>query len=161
MSGPAALCTPPAHQPGGSWIPAAREARGLTQEELARRVGVSRSAVAQWESGRASPRASLLTTLSETLSMSLKDLAIAAAPVASTGFRIRNLSVLAYANGFTLWYYKVAGELRDAVAPDYFADAADMLATGDIIMVSGSEGAAIRVIRRECNGGVELLPVIG
>ena len=30
-----------------------RQARGLTQDELARATGVSRSAVAQWETGRA------------------------------------------------------------------------------------------------------------
>jgi len=34
-------------------IAAARRARGWTQGELARQVGVSRSAVAQWETGRA------------------------------------------------------------------------------------------------------------
>ncbi len=37
----------------GTRIRAARVDRGLTQDELAGRVGVSRSAVAQWETGRA------------------------------------------------------------------------------------------------------------
>jgi transcriptional regulator with XRE-family HTH domain len=36
----------------GLHIRAARHERGLTQDELAERVGVSRSAVAQWETGR-------------------------------------------------------------------------------------------------------------
>lgn len=36
----------------GARIRAARQARGLTQEGLAREVGVSRSAVAQWETDR-------------------------------------------------------------------------------------------------------------
>jgi transcriptional regulator with XRE-family HTH domain len=36
-----------------SRIRAARLAQGLTQEQLARAVGVTRSAVAQWETGRA------------------------------------------------------------------------------------------------------------
>jgi transcriptional regulator with XRE-family HTH domain len=37
----------------GARIAAARQARGWTQGELAAQVGVSRSAVAQWETGRA------------------------------------------------------------------------------------------------------------
>jgi transcriptional regulator with XRE-family HTH domain len=36
----------------GARIRAAREARGLTQSALAARIGVTRSAVAQWETGR-------------------------------------------------------------------------------------------------------------
>ncbi len=37
----------------GARIRAARLAQGLTQDQLARAVGVTRSAVAQWETGRA------------------------------------------------------------------------------------------------------------
>ena len=54
-------------------------------------------------------------------------------------FAIRDLSVLAYANGFTLWHYKAGEEASSGVAGDnYFADASDMMAPGDMIMVSGS-----------------------
>ena len=54
-------------------------------------------------------------------------------------FAIRNLSVLAYANGFTLWHYKAGKDRLDQVEkPDFFADAADMLAEGDMMMVSGA-----------------------
>lgn len=59
-------------------------------------------------------------------------------------FAIRNLSVLAYANGFTLWHYKAGRDKLAAVSqPNFFADAADMLAVGDMIMVSAADGARI------------------
>lgn len=62
-------------------------------------------------------------------------------------FAIRNLSVLAYANGFTLWHYKAGKEQLAAVADGgFFADAADMLATGDLVMVSALDGARILAI---------------
>ena len=55
-------------------------------------------------------------------------------------FAIRNLSVLAYANGFTLWHYRGAEEPLAAInAAGFFADAADMLCTGDIVMVTAQE----------------------
>jgi hypothetical protein len=62
-------------------------------------------------------------------------------------FAIRNLSVLAYANGFTLWHYKAGKDRQDAVAEDdFFADAADMLTVGDMVMVSAPDGARIVAI---------------
>lgn len=59
-------------------------------------------------------------------------------------FAIRNLSVLAYANGFTLWHYKTAKDTLALVeGVNYFADASDMLASGDMIMVSGNGGGKV------------------
>lgn len=59
-------------------------------------------------------------------------------------FAIRNLSVLAYANGFTLWHYKAGRDgLEQVEALDFFADAADMLAEGDMMMVSAADGGRI------------------
>jgi hypothetical protein len=56
-------------------------------------------------------------------------------------FTLRNLSVLAYANGFTLWHYKAAAEEPAHVGqPGYFDDAGDMLAGGDMMMVSARDG---------------------
>jgi hypothetical protein len=62
-------------------------------------------------------------------------------------FAIRNLSVLAYANGFTLWHYKAGkGRLDSVAAGNYFADAADMLSVGDMIMISAADGARIMCV---------------
>jgi hypothetical protein len=59
-------------------------------------------------------------------------------------FAIRDLSVLAYANGFTLWHYKPAGDaLADVAADNFFADASDMMAAGDMIIVSGAAGGRL------------------
>ena len=59
-------------------------------------------------------------------------------------FSIRNLSVLAYANGFTLWHYKAGRDrLEQVEARDFFADATDMLAEGDMMMVSAVDGGRI------------------
>ena len=62
-------------------------------------------------------------------------------------FAVRNLSVLAYANGFTLWHYKSgADSLREVSPPGYFDDAVDMLASGDMMMVSSSTGGQMLVV---------------
>jgi hypothetical protein len=63
-------------------------------------------------------------------------------------FAIRNLSVLAYANGFTLWHYKAGRDRLGLVGKlDFFADAADMLAEGDLMMVTASDGGVAASFR--------------
>ena len=47
---------PPARHPGATAIANARRGLGITQAVLAEQLGISRSAVTQWETGRASPR---------------------------------------------------------------------------------------------------------
>lgn len=50
-----------------SRIKDARLAAGLTQEALAAAVGVTQSAVMQWETGRTHPRVTMLRALAEVL----------------------------------------------------------------------------------------------
>ncbi len=59
-------------------------------------------------------------------------------------FALRNLSVLAYAQGFTLWHYR-AGEdgIADVAAPDFFEEATDMLAGGDMLLASADDGGRV------------------
>lgn len=57
-------------------------------------------------------------------------------------FAIRNLSVLAYAQGFTQWHMKHPGLLAEALAPGYFNPASDMIAPRDMILISAFDGGA-------------------
>jgi hypothetical protein len=59
-------------------------------------------------------------------------------------FAVRDLSVLAYANGFTLWHYKAGDDALASVGTSgFFDNAADMLASGDMMMVSAADGARV------------------
>jgi hypothetical protein len=57
---------------------------------------------------------------------------------------IRNLGVLNYAQGFTLWIYKSGDRaLSEVLADGYFTDMVEMLAPGDHIHVAGMRGGAL------------------
>lgn len=58
----------------GVRIAAARRARGWTQGELATQVGVSRSAVAQWETGRAGQVTANLARIAAALDVGVEHL---------------------------------------------------------------------------------------
>ncbi len=75
-------------------------------------------------------------------------------------FAIRDLSVLAYANGFTLWHYKAGNDsLSDVARDEYFADASDMMAAGDIVMASGGGGCRVLCIALADIGRVLTAPL--
>ena len=75
-------------------------------------------------------------------------------------FTLRNLSVLAYANGFTLWHYKAGNDnLAEAANPGYFADAADLMAEGDMVMLSAAEGGRIASVAGQ-GQRITLRPVV-
>jgi len=73
-------------------------------------------------------------------------------------FAVRNLSVLAYANGFTLWHYKAGQDgLARVERPGFFGAAADLLTGGDMLMVSGADGARmLAIVPRGEDGNGEL-----
>lgn len=65
-------------------------------------------------------------------------------------FTLRNLSVLAYANGFTLWHYKAGNDnFVQTMGPGYFSDAADLLCAGDMVMLTSPEGGRMAAVAGE------------
>lgn len=56
----------------GTRVRDVRRERGWTQDEFARRVGVSRSAVAQWETGRAGQVTGNLTRIADVLGVGVE-----------------------------------------------------------------------------------------
>lgn len=70
----------------GGRIRALRRARGLTQDDLATACGVSRSAVAQWETDRAGQLRGNITRIAEALDASIEHLLQGATqPASATG----------------------------------------------------------------------------
>lgn len=55
-------------------------------------------------------------------------------------FQSKDLSVLAYANGFTLWHYVTPDATATATADDYFAAAADMMNSNDLLILVSDTG---------------------
>lgn len=52
----------------------------------------------------------------------------------------KNLSVLAYSNGFTMWHYKTEAEKSEVEATGYFNKVANIFNVGDVLfMTVGSE----------------------
>jgi len=58
---------------GGQAIRTAREAMGWSQDDLAARMGISRSAIAQWETSRAAPATNRVAELAELLGLEPAD----------------------------------------------------------------------------------------
>lgn len=75
-------------------------------------------------------------------------------------FAARNLSVLSYANGFTLWHYSSPDAYAAITGANYFNTAADMLRKGDMIVLNAATGStqanAVVFVGAVTNGVVTL-----
>ena len=75
-------------------------------------------------------------------------------------YNAKNLSVLAYANGFTLWHYGTTDTAAVVDTAGYFNSAADMLRVGDMIIgnvaTAASPQAGILVVRSNTGGVVNV-----
>lgn len=56
------------------------------------------------------------------------------------------LSVLAYANNFTLWHYFTHGTIADVTQEGYFSKAQDMMRKDDLIITNTSEGTVFLIV---------------
>jgi hypothetical protein len=61
-------------------------------------------------------------------------------------FKSANLTVIAYANGWTMWHYSNNEMLEDIEKDHYFDKVWHLGNTGDIIVLNGKDGTAIRVM---------------
>ena len=59
-------------------------------------------------------------------------------------FAARELSVLAYANGFTLWHYRTTAD--DLLASGYFDSADEVLRAGDQIIANTGQDAPLGIV---------------
>ncbi len=61
-------------------------------------------------------------------------------------FQNKNLSVIAYANGFTLWHYAAAETMTTISASGYFNDVKTLMNTGDIVIINASDKTSIKTV---------------
>jgi hypothetical protein len=75
-------------------------------------------------------------------------------------FKSRDLSVLAYANGFTLWHYTTVDAASVVDTTGYFNAASDMLRVGDMILANldtdGTPAAGILLVASNAAGVVDV-----
>ncbi|PWC56035.1 hypothetical protein [Azospirillum sp. TSO22-1] len=70
-------------------------------------------------------------------------------------FLSKDLSVLAYANGFTLWHYTTPDAATAVDGSGYFNGAADMLRVGDMVLANAGGGSGVLVIASNAGGTVD------
>ncbi len=61
-------------------------------------------------------------------------------------FQNKNLSVIAYANGFTLWHYAANETMATITTSGYFNIVKTLMNTGDVIIINGSDKTSIKKI---------------
>lgn len=75
-------------------------------------------------------------------------------------FQSKDLSVLAYANGFTLWHYVTTDTGATVDSAGYFNDAAEMVRVGDMMLANvdteGSPASGIYLVNANAGGTVDV-----
>ena len=61
-------------------------------------------------------------------------------------FQNKNLSVIAYANGFTLWHYAASETLATIITDGYFNNVKTLMNVGDVVIINASDSTVIKTI---------------
>lgn len=61
-------------------------------------------------------------------------------------FQNKNLSVIAYANGFTLWHYAANETMTAITTSGYFNIVKTLMNTGDVVIINASDKTSIKKI---------------
>lgn len=61
------------------------------------------------------------------------------------GFRNRDMSVIAYANGFTYWHYRTGDTLEEVLVPGYFEKIHTLCNTGDLVIINAKDQTVTKV----------------
>ncbi len=75
-------------------------------------------------------------------------------------YQSKDLSVLAYANGFTLWHYTSVDLAADIDTSGYFDNASDLLRVGDMVLANadtdGTPASGIYLVSSNASGVVDV-----
>ncbi len=61
-------------------------------------------------------------------------------------FQNKNLSVIAYANGFTLWHYAAQESIATISTTGFFNPVRTLMNIGDIVIINASDNTVIKKI---------------
>lgn len=61
-------------------------------------------------------------------------------------FQNKNLSVIAYANGFTLWHYAGDEKMNTITAAGYFDSVKTLMNVGDVVIINASDNTSIKKV---------------
>lgn len=70
-------------------------------------------------------------------------------------FKNKDLSVLVYANGFTIWHYKTDDQLHEVLS-GYFNPVSDMMNKNDMIILNTGDMNCIMFVKSIENKNVKL-----
>ena len=117
-----------------------RKLKNMTQEDIAEKVGVSRQAVAKWESGETTPDLDKARLIAGALGVSLDDL---------THYEPEeNMGLSVPPKGRYLFGVVTVGEKGQIVIPAKARKVCDISA-GDQLMVLGKEGEGIAMLKTD------------